>query len=61
MPQYRVFRLDLAGKVLGPSEKIEVDNDQDAIREARKNLNGATLEIWDGMRRIAILKPEPET
>jgi hypothetical protein len=58
MPEYRIFRLDNAGKVLGPSEKIKFENDQDAIRETRQNLNGATLEIWDGLRRIAILKPE---
>jgi hypothetical protein len=58
MPEYRIFRLNNAGNVLGPSVQIKFENDQEAVRETRKNLDGATLEIWDGMRRIAILKPE---
>lgn len=57
MPEYRIFRLDDAGKILGPSEAISYENDQDAIRETRKTLDGATLEIWDGPRRIATLRP----
>jgi hypothetical protein len=61
MPEYRIFHLDNAGKVLGPSEKITFDNDPDAIRETRKNLDGVTFEVWDGMRRIAVLKPNQET
>lgn len=58
MPEYRIFRLDSAGKALGPSATIKFDNENDAIRETGKELNGRTIEIWEGMRRIAILKPE---
>jgi hypothetical protein len=36
MPEYRIFRLDDAGKILGPSEAIQFENDQNAVREARK-------------------------
>jgi hypothetical protein len=57
MPEYRVFRLDDAGKILGPSSAATFDGDQEAIREVRKTLNGATLEIWEGPRRIATIRP----
>jgi hypothetical protein len=57
MPEYRVFRLDDAGKILGPSQAVRFESDQDAITETRKALNGATLEIWEGPRRIATLRP----
>jgi hypothetical protein len=57
MPEYRVFRLDDAGKILWPSNAATFDGDQEAIREVRKTLNGATLEIWEGPRRIAVIKP----
>jgi hypothetical protein len=49
--------LDDAGKILGPSSTSTFDSDQEAIREVRKTLNGATLEIWEGPRRIATIRP----
>jgi len=57
MPEYRIFRLDDAGKILGPSEAIQFENDQNAVRETRKTLSGATIEIWEGPRRIATIRP----
>jgi hypothetical protein len=57
MPEYRIFRLDDEGKILKPSEAIKLESDQDAVREMRKTLNGATIEIWEGPRRIAIIRP----
>jgi hypothetical protein len=45
MTEYRVFRLDDVGKILGPSSAATFDSDQEAIREIPKTLNGATLEI----------------
>jgi hypothetical protein len=58
--EYRIFSLDSAGKILGPSEIIKFENDQDAIRETRKTLDGVTLEIWEGPRRVATIKPDEE-
>jgi len=56
MPEYRIFRLDDAGTILGRSETRTFDSDLDAIRETNKSLNGATIEIWDGPRRVATIK-----
>ena len=59
MPKYRVFRLDDAGKVNGPSMSVKYANDQEAIRELRKKtLDGSTLEIWDLQRRVAIIRAD---
>jgi len=58
MPEYRIFRLDNSGKIVQRSEKIKFENDQDAIHDARKTLNGATIEIWDGPRRVATIRPK---
>jgi hypothetical protein len=56
MPEYRIFRLDDEGKILKSSEAIKFESDQDAVREMRKTHNGATIEIWEGLRRIAIIR-----
>jgi hypothetical protein len=55
MPEYRVFQLDDAGQIIGPARTMACDNDQCAVDEARKALNGSVLEIWSGPRRVALL------
>jgi hypothetical protein len=55
MPEYRIFQLDDAGQIIGPTKTIVCDNDKAAIQEIRKGLNGAVLEVWSGPRRIAVL------
>jgi hypothetical protein len=60
MPEYRVFQLDDAGGILGPSKTITCADDQDAIRQAREKLDGAIVEIWAGPRRVATLGREDE-
>lgn len=53
---YRLFHLDDAGSVLGPSQAVTAEHDQAAIEQARRGLNGAVLEIWEGSRRIATIR-----
>lgn len=60
MPEYRVFHLDDAGTVLGPSRTITAENDQEAIAQARRGLNCAVLEVWDGARRIATISAKDD-
>ena len=55
MPDYRIYHSDDAGTVLGPSQTITAENDQEAIAQTRRGLNGSVLEIWDGPRRIATI------
>jgi hypothetical protein len=56
MREYRIFILDHTGKVLGPSSIAKFASDDEAILEIRKSLNGATVELWDGPRRVATLR-----
>jgi hypothetical protein len=58
--EYRIFRLDNAGTVLGPSQTIKFENDQDAIEETRKAGDGVMLEIWEGPRRVATIRSNEE-
>jgi hypothetical protein len=60
MPEYRIFRLDEAGKLLGPSKTVICDNDQEAIRKVREALGGEVIEIWQGSRRIATVRPNDQ-
>jgi hypothetical protein len=60
MPEYRLFQLDDARHILGQS-RITHQTDHDAILEARKSLDGATTEIWEGVRRVATLKGNDDT
>jgi hypothetical protein len=61
MPEYRIFQLDDADRIVRPSKAVTHENDQDAIVGARKTLDGATIEIWQGSRRVAIIRPNDET
>jgi hypothetical protein len=46
--------------VLGPSRTITAENDQEAIAQARRGLNCAVLEVWDGARRIATISAKDD-
>jgi hypothetical protein len=53
MRDYRMFRLDAAGNILGPSKIITCENDQEVINKVRQVIGAETIEIWDGSRRVA--------
>jgi hypothetical protein len=59
-PFYRVFRLDKFGHV-ERAEVIQAADDDEAKTEARKLVDGKTLELWDRNRRVAIYPPQDET
>jgi hypothetical protein len=61
MPEYRIFRLDDAGHPRGGFKTATHKDDPTAIIETRKTLDGHTVEIWDGLRRVATLKPNDDT
>jgi hypothetical protein len=60
MPKYRIFELNDAGRILGRSKTLTYQDDHDAITEIRKRLSRATLEIWEGARRVATLRANDE-
>jgi hypothetical protein len=56
MPHYRVYKLTPDHRIVGPSEMIECDSDEDVIKRVKENLDGLDLEIWDGPRVVTRLK-----
>ena len=59
MPNYRLYRLDGAGKI-SSAEWIGATDDEDAVRQAQSLVQAGTCEIWDRDRLIARLKPEKD-
>jgi hypothetical protein len=60
LPEYRIFRLDNAGKSLGPSKTIVCENDEEVINKVRGVVGGDMMEIWEGPRRIATIRPDDD-
>jgi hypothetical protein len=58
MPDYRVYSLDSEGRISGPPAVISATDDEDAKEQAQKLLADASLEIWHGDRRVAVLLPK---
>jgi hypothetical protein len=57
MPAYRVYTIDKSGHILGPANLIEAADDETARQEAKRGLDGHTVEVWIGGRRIAKFDP----
>jgi hypothetical protein len=60
MRDYRIFRLDAAGNTLGPSKIISCENDQEVVNKVRQVIGAETIEIWEGSRRVATIRPNEE-
>ncbi len=54
---YRVFRLDIDGRITG-SEVLEAADDLDALTRARSKIEAFGVELWDRDRLIARLGPD---
>ncbi|WP_020174613.1 hypothetical protein [Methyloferula stellata] len=54
---YRVFRLDIEGRITG-SEILEAEDDLDALTRAQTKIDAFGIELWDRDRLIARLGPE---
>ncbi len=55
MEPYRIYLLDLTGKILGPPVDIAFRNDLEALENARETLATHTggIEIWQGRRLVS--------
>jgi hypothetical protein len=51
LPAYRLYRLDGAGKI-STAEWIAADADDDALREARRLVDGTGFELWERKRLV---------
>jgi hypothetical protein len=56
MPDYRLYTLKNDGHIAGPPKILQCADDQEAIAEAKKLLDGLDIEIWQGARVVIRLK-----
>jgi hypothetical protein len=59
MPHYRIYALTNDGHIKGVPVAVDYDADREAVEHAKEYLNGSDLEVWEGRRRVAVLKSEP--
>jgi hypothetical protein len=60
MPHYRLYLLDKDDHIIRRAE-FELPDDQHALTKARQLIDGRTVELWSGARRIARIDPEPHS
>jgi len=56
MKQYRVYSLDKAGHI-AQAQNVECRDDLDALEWAQAAAGRDGLEVWDGARLVARVKP----
>jgi hypothetical protein len=57
MPEYRAYHLK-NNHIVGPPNVIVADDDQQAIEQAKKLIDGHDIELWTGARFVIGLKPK---
>jgi hypothetical protein len=57
MSVYRFYSIEKNGHIAGPPVVYELPQDHDALREAKKLLDGRDIEIWQDARLVAYLVP----
>lgn len=55
MTAYRLFELDRNDRLMGPAQVIECDDDDAALIEARRYVDGHAVEIWRDDERIGVI------
>ena len=60
MPNYRLYRLDGAGKIMN-AEWIEAGRDEDALVEARQRAAAGSFELWEKNRLVERYRPDPSS
>jgi len=58
MPYYRIYSITKDGHIRAVPEIVLCDDDRGAIDRAKAVLDGLELEVWQGRRRVTVLKSE---
>ena len=58
MPVYRLYTIRKDGRTAGPPVVIECPDDQAAVQEANKVLDGHAIEVWENARLVSRLEPK---
>jgi hypothetical protein len=57
MTVYRVYKLREDGRISGPPHVIDCRDDEAAMRQARRLLEGHVREVWDLARFVGRIDP----
>jgi hypothetical protein len=58
MPHYRIYAVCDDGHIKGAPVTGDYDEDRKAVDHAKAIQKGSDLEVWEGKRRVAVLKSE---
>ncbi len=58
MLDYRIYFLGPDGHIHSPPKIIVCADDDDAENQSRRLLEGNVIEVWQCMRRVAVLTPD---
>jgi hypothetical protein len=53
MPDYRIYKTTLDGRLLGPAAVIDCLDDREAIEQAVSVTKGNCAELWQGARLVS--------
>ncbi|WP_420139697.1 hypothetical protein [Sphingomonas sp.] len=56
MPNYRLYLLDASDRIIR-SEVVSVETDAEAGDEAARLGHENAIEIWEGARKVALIRP----
>lgn len=57
MPNYRFYTLNADGHVATLPVDVECCDDEEAIKQAGRIAKQSPVEIWQGQRKVALLRP----
>jgi hypothetical protein len=61
MANYRIYRIDSAGKIDGPPLTVQRDSDKAVLDMVGEEMSGQAVEIWDGSRLVATIPTNRKT
>jgi hypothetical protein len=57
---YRMYSVTRRGHIESPPVIIDCDDERAAIERAKAIKNGSDLDVWEGKRRVALLRGEAD-
>jgi len=57
VPLYRLYTVKSDGHITGVPEVVDSPDDEAALQQAKKRLNGRAVEVWDSARCIGWIDP----
>lgn len=55
MLDYRFYKLDRAGRAIGQPRIVRCEDDDAALIEAQKDVDGHAIEVWRDSKRVGLL------